>query len=57
MPICGKPDFNWDDNFTVHSTKKEGKAAFMRSWLDDRGAEIIDCYDWTDEEWEITSYC
>ena len=67
MPTCGKPDFNWDapnlevelkrwervvkDNFTVHSTKEEGKAAFMRSWLGDRGAEIIDCYDWTDEEW------
>ena len=27
------------DNFTVHSTKEEGKAAFMRSWLGDRGAE------------------
>ena len=67
MPTCGKPDFNWyapnlevelkrwervvKDNFTVHSTKEEGKAAFMRSWLGDRGAEIIDCYHWTDEEW------
>ena len=35
----------------MHSTKEEGKAAFMKSWLGDRGAEIIDCYDWTDEEW------
>ena len=74
MPTCGKPDFNWDapnlevelrrwervakDNFTVHSTKEEGKATFMKSWWGYIGAEIIDCYMiGLMKNGEITSYC